>query len=244
MNEIGLVENTKNVHPPPRKAPLNRGWMLTASNNEMATMPEPCYTMPNLGFRCDMSENKVYEKLDLIAKKTEGIFVSSALVNSDAESSSWVKFQQKYPDMFNIIFEDRARIYQAKASFFRFFYVDKIPKKFESKSEILTEILHSSFVLDIGKDSSRSRNKVIVKDMTYALDTFGDMNTDVKIITIEERKRAFPSSTSTYVPKKLKTKWSKLCLQRYFLGEAERMNNESPLNLSPEFIKDFITKDE
>jgi len=80
--------------------------------------------------------------------------------------------------------------------------------------------------------------------MTYALDTFGDMNTDVKIITIEERKRAFPSSTSTYVPKKLKTKWSKLCLQRYFLGEAERMNNESPLNLSPEFIKDFITKDE
>lgn len=191
-----------------------------------------------------MSENRIYEKLDLIAKKTEGIFVSSALVNSDAESSSWVKFQQKYPEMFIIIFSDKVRIYQARSSFFRFFYVDKIPKEFKSKSEVLTEILHSSFVLDVGKDSVRSRNKVVLKDITYALDTFGDMNTDAKIITLEERKRAFASSSSIYVPKKLKTKWSRLCLQRFFLGGETDRGKEAPLNLTPEFVRDFITKDE
>lgn len=186
-----------------------------------------------------MSENRLYQKLDLIAKRTQGVFVSSALVSSKDESSSWVKFQQKYPEMFTVIFADRARIYQGNSSFFRFFYSDKIPKKFETKKEVITEILHSSFVLDIGRDSSRVENKVYLKDSTYLLDDFRDVGVGVKIITLEERKRAFQLPTTVYIPKNLRSKWGKLCLQRYYadvlLGQAIPRDE-----ITPDYAKSFI----
>lgn len=187
-----------------------------------------------------MSENRMYEKLDLIAKRTQGIFVSSALVSSKDESSSWVKFQQKYPDMFTVIFTDKAKIYQGNVSFFRFFYADKIPKKFTSKKEIITEILHSSFVLDIGRDASRVENKVYLKDKTYHLDTFEEVSVGVSVITLEERKRAFHKPTEVYVPKNLKSKWGKLCLQRFY-AECSSHESVEPVKFSAEYIKSFIT---
>lgn len=182
----------------------------------------------------------MYERLDLIAKRTQGIFVSSALVNSKDESSSWVKFQQKYPEMFTVIFTDKAKIYQGNASFFRFFYADKIPKKFFSKKEIITEILHSSFVLDIGRDASRVENKIYLKDKTYLLDTFEDVAVGATVITLEERKRAFQRPTEIYVPKNLKSKWGKLCLQRFYANDG-LFKEKSDFAITPEFAKSFIT---
>lgn len=187
-----------------------------------------------------MSENRMYERLDLIAKRTQGIFVSSALVNSKDESSSWVKFQQKYPEMFTVIFTDKAKIYQGNASFFRFFYADKIPKKFFSKKEIITEILHSSFVLDIGRDASRVENKIYLKDKTYLLDTFEDVPVGATVITLEERKRAFQRPTEIYVPKNLKSKWGKLCLQRFYADE-ESFKKSANFEITAEMAKNFIT---
>lgn len=182
----------------------------------------------------------MYERLDLIAKRTQGIFVSSALVNSKDESSSWVKFQQKYPEMFTVIYTDKAKIYQGNASFFRFFYADKIPKKFSSKKEIITEILHSSFVLDIGRDASRVENKIYLKDKTYLLDTFEDVPAGATVITLEERKRAFQKPTEIYVPKNLKSKWGKLCLQRFY-AKDELLNEKTDFEVTPEFARSFIT---
>jgi hypothetical protein len=188
-----------------------------------------------------MSENRLYEKLDLIAKRTEGIFVSSSLVSSKDESSSWVKFQQKYPDMFIVVFTDKAKIYQARQSFFRFFYSDTIPKKFETKKDILTEILHSSFVLDIGQHSSRVGLKVYLEKDIFTLDDFSSKEGNTKIITVDERKRAFSSiTTSVYVPRNLQSKWSKLCLQRYFSSEAV-VNEIKHAEITPEFARAFIT---
>ena len=189
-----------------------------------------------------MSENRKYEKLDLIAKRTQGIFVSSALVSSKDESSSWVKFQQKYPEMFSIIFTDKAKIYKCNSSFFRFFYADKIPRKFASKKEIITEILHSSFVLDIGRDASRVDNKVYLRDKTFLLDTFEEVPVGATVITLEERKRAFQRPTEIYVPKNLKSKWGKLCLQRFYSSE-DLFRSEIENEITPEFAKSFITGD-
>ena len=186
----------------------------------------------------------MYEKLDIIAKRTQGVFVSSALVDSKGESSSWVKFQQKYPDMFMIIFTDKAKIYQGNASFFRFFYVEKIPKKYSSKKEIITEILHSSFVLDIGKDTSRVEHKIYVGNKIYLLDTFVDAPAGANVITLDERKRAFQGPTEIYVPKSLKSKWGKLCLQRYFSSEGSKTDKQDRINITPEFAKSFIMGEE
>lgn len=191
-----------------------------------------------------MSENRMYEKLDLIAKRTEGIFVSSALVSSKDESSSWVKFQQKYPEMFKIIFTDKAKIYQATASFFRFFYVDTIPKKFSSKKEVITEILHSSFVLDIGMDASRVENKVYLKDKTYLLDTFEDVKIGVNVITLEERKRAFQRPTEVYIPKNLQSKWGRQCLQKFYLEDLKYEDRKDLIHFTKEEIVNYITGDE
>lgn len=184
----------------------------------------------------------MYEKLDLIAKRTQGIFVSSALVSSKDESSSWVKFQQKYPDMFTVIFTDKAKLYQGNVSFFRFFYADKIPKKFTSKKEIITEILHSSFVLDVGRDASRVENKVYLKDKTYFLDTFEEVPVGASVITLDERKRAFQKPTEIYVPKNLKSKWGKLCLQRYYADVVNTVK-EVDFKVTPESARNFITGD-
>jgi hypothetical protein len=181
----------------------------------------------------------MYEKLDLIAKRTEGVFVSSALVSSKDESSSWVKFQQKYPEMFTIIFTDKAKIYQGNPAFFRFFYADKIPKKFSSKQEVLTEIIHSSFVLDIGKESSRVENKIYLRDKSFLLDTFVEVPVGLSVITLEERKRAFQRPTEVYVPKNLKSKWGRLCLQRFYVDE-ELFKVKSDFQINPEAAKKFI----
>jgi hypothetical protein len=105
------------------------------------------------------------------------------------------------PEMFIIILADKARIYQCNASFFRFFYADKIPNKFSSNKEIITEILHSSFVLDVGRDASRVDNKVYLRDKTFLLDTFQEVPVGATVITLEERKRAFKRPTEVYVPK-------------------------------------------
>lgn len=160
-------------------------------------------------------------------------------MNSKDESSSWVKFQQKYPEMFTVIFVDKAKIYQGNASFFRFFYADKIPKKFPSKKEIITEILHSSFVLDIGREASRVENKVYLRDKIYLLDTFEDVPVGASVITLEERKRAFQKPTEIYVPKNLKSKWGKLCLQRYFAFD-DATKEEQMIEITPEFARAFI----
>lgn len=198
------------------------------------------HILPNTASRGCMSENRMYEKLDLIAKRTQGIFVSSALVSSKDESSSWVKFQQRYPEMFTVIFTDKTKIYQGSSSFFRFFYADKIPKKFSSKTEVITEILHSSFVLDIGRDASRVENKIYLKDKTYLLDTFEDVPVGSIVITLEERKRAFQKPTEVYVPKNLKSKWGRICLQRFYSNE-ETFKDISVFEINPEMAKNFIT---
>lgn len=241
MNDLGPIENLKNVHPPPRKAPLNRGWMLKSNTGTRQNCLNAAHILPNTAFRGCMSENRMYEKLDLIAKRTQGVFVSSALVSSKDESSSWVKFQQKYPDMFTVVFADKAKIYQGNASFFRFFYADRIPKKFISKKEIITEILHSSFVLDIGKEASRVENKVYLKDKTYLLDTFVDVPIGATVITLEERKRAFQKPTEVYIPKNLKSKWGRLCLQR-FNADEELLKEKTNFEINPELAKSYILK--
>lgn len=237
MNNLKPVENLKNVHPPPRKAPLNRGWMLKSNIGGCQYCLNAAHILPNTVFRGGMSENRLYEKLDLLAKRTEGVFLSSALVSSKDESSSWVKFQQKYPEMFTVIFSDRAKIFQGTSSFFRFFYVDKIPKVFKTKEEVITEILHTSFVLDIGRDSTRVASKVYLKSDIYSLDTFEEASVGSRMITLDERKRAFVRPTTAYIPKNLQSKWSRLCLQKYYL-ESQK---EDRFEVTPEFAKDFIT---
>lgn len=186
-----------------------------------------------------MSKNLLNEKLDLIAKKTNGVFLSSAIIANDLEAVAWVKFQQKHPEMFKVVFADKARIYQVMPSFYRFFYSNKILSVFKDKNDVLKEILHSSFVLDIGNESERIGDKIHLMDKTYTLDTFKD---DIKsgiIITIEDRKRAFPGHIQTYVPKNLRSKWGKICLQRFHADDT-LYKEKSDFKITPKSAKDFI----
>lgn len=189
-----------------------------------------------------MRKNLLNEKLDLIAKKTNGVFLSSALIANDLEAVAWVKFQQKHPEMFKVVFADKARIYQVMPSFYRFFYSNKILTTFKEKSDVLKEILHSSFVLDIGKDSERSDDKIQLKDKIYTLDTFKEETQVGIVITIEDRERAFSSEIKTYVPKNLRSKWGKICLQRFHADE-KLYKEKSDFKITPKSAKDFIMGD-
>ena len=189
-----------------------------------------------------MSKNLLNEKLDLIAKKTNGVFLSSALVANDLEAVAWVKFQQKHPEMFKVVFADKARIYQVMPSFYRFFYSNKILTTFKEKSEVLKEILHSSFVLDIGKDSERSGDKIQLKSKTYILDSFKDDIKEGLVITIEDRERAFHSLIKTYVPQNLRSKWGKICLQRFHADE-KLYEEKNDFKITAKSAKEFIMGD-
>jgi len=188
-------------------------------------------------------KNKLMEKLELIANKTEGVILSSALVGNELENSTWVKFQKKFPEMFKVIYADKAKIVQCQGSFFRYFYANKIPNKFKSKEDILKEILHSSFVLDGGKDSIRSGDKVSLKGKSYYLDSLTDIRRVENIITFEERRSAFGASTDAYVPKNLLSKWGKRCLQRFFAEDSKNNIKNDSIHLTKEEIESFITSD-
>ena len=60
------------------------------------------------------------------------------------------------------------------------------------------------------------------------------------VITLEERKRAFQRPTEVYVPKNLKSKWGKFCLQRFYASE-ELLRQKTENEITPEFAKNFIT---
>jgi hypothetical protein len=59
------------------------------------------------------------------------------------------------------------------------------------------------------------------------------------VITLEERKRAFQRPTEVYVPKNLKSKLGKLCLQRFYDSE-DLFKQKTENEITPEFAKSFI----
>jgi hypothetical protein len=183
-----------------------------------------------------MTENIFYDKLNLLAWKTEGIFLSSALLENSQESSSFSKFYKKYPEMFSVLFNRRAKIFRARQSFFQFFGTSTQPKSFKTQQEILTELLHSSFLLDNHFQSQRNEKEIISKGVRYELDDFSE-NNFANVITFEPRQYAFNSRlTKVHVPSHLKSKWSRHCLQNYMMGKQFAMKDEGNI-ISPERAK-------
>lgn len=184
-----------------------------------------------------MSENIFYEKLNRIAWKTEGIFLSSALLENAKESSSFSKFCKKYPEMFSIIYDGKVKIYRARQPFFQFFSNPKNVKFFDDQEEILVELLHSCFLLDGHFDCYRKGKVVTSKGIKYELDDFNSNSLAANIIAFEQRQFAFnPEMTKVLIPSTLKSKWSRLCLQGYFMNEVVIEKNESGL-ISPDRAK-------